>query len=76
MLLRLAAHGAAEAARKVLSACLSDGRCVGVMGGGGGGGPHGGDDDQMEESVSWAKFGERSLKDFKWQLIQVRRWWS
>ena len=32
----------------------------------------GGGDDQMEESVSWAKFGETSLKDFKWQLIQVR----
>lgn len=25
----------------------------------------------MEESVSWAKFGERSLKDYQWQLIQV-----
>lgn len=27
---------------------------------------------QMESSVSWAKFGERSIKDYKWNLIQVR----
>lgn len=24
--------------------------------------------------MSWAKFGERSLKDFKWSNIQVRVW--
>ena len=27
---------------------------------------------QMESSVSWAKFGERSIKDYKWNIIQVR----
>ncbi|EWM24838.1 hypothetical protein Naga_100887g5, partial [Nannochloropsis gaditana] len=26
--------------------------------------------EKMQESVSWAKFGENSLKDFKWSLIQ------
>jgi hypothetical protein len=28
--------------------------------------------DKMVNSVSWAKFGENSLKDMQWNLIQVR----
>ena len=26
--------------------------------------------EKMQESVSWAKFGTNSLKDYKWSLIQ------